>query len=683
MAEVKATGGATHTYKPYVPGETDMKELTLKAIILGVILAVILGAANAYLGLKAGMTVAATFPAAVISMAVLRLFKGTVLEENMARTTGAVGEALAAGAIFTIPAFIIAGVWEKFHYFQSTLLMLVGGILGVLFVIILRRALIDDVTLPYPESKACAEIVKVGQSGSTGASYVFGSMLLAGVIEFFKNANGLTIIKDHIRGIISFGVSKIALLDNKSAIIEGGETSHEGRMFLQSPSASPAFLGVGYIIGFRLAAITFSGGVFGWLFLMPIVLFLMSNNLEGIVANSSWIDIARAAYNATVKPIAVGGMLVGAFYTLFNMRNSLVAGIRKGVSDIVAARKSGEKAKVSRIDKDAPFGLVLIAILVLVICMVILYKWFAGNWGSAVVAALVMAVAGFMFAAVAGYLVGIIGSSSNPISGLTLTTLLVAALLMLAVGLGGSDKGIAATLAVASVVCCVAGVAGDMMQDWKVGHILGATPYRMQIGGMIGVVAAAVVLVLPIMWLHQANGIGSEALPAPQAGLMAMMSKGIISGDMAWPLVVAGMFFSIALILLKSPSPMLIAVGMYLPFTTTFAIFIGGIFKYITEKIGEKEISKETDEAKKQEKRSLLENLGLLVSSGLVAGEALVGIILAILVVSDIKLNILLGNVDASGEPRTGFAVLGFLIFILLAFVMIYFPLKALKKHSK
>ncbi len=682
MAEGKATGGLS--YKPFVPAETDMKELTLKAILLGIVLAIVLGAANVYLGLKAGMTVAATFPAAVISMAVLKLFKGTILEENMARTTGAVGEALAAGAIFTIPAFIIAGVWDEFHYFQSTLLMLVGGILGVLFVIILRRALIEDVTLPYPESKACAEIVKIGQSGSSGAAYVFLPMLLAGVIEFFKNPNGLTLIKDHVKGIFSFGVSKIALLDSQtSKIITGGESSHEGRMFLQSPSASPAFLGVGYIIGFKLAAITFSGGVLGWLFLMPIILFIMSNDLSAVISSSAdWMTVAKAAYNATVKPIAVGGMLVGAFYTLFKMRNSLFAGVGKGISDIIAAKK-GEAVKVSRIDKDAPFGMVFIAIIVLVICMVFLYNYFTGGFGSAIVAAAVMAVAGFIFAAVAGYLVGIIGSSSNPISGLTLSTLLIAALLMLAVGLGGKSQGIAATLAVASVVCCVAGVAGDMMQDWKVGHILGATPYRMQIGGMIGVVAAAVVLVLPIMWLHQANGIGTDALPAPQAGLMAMMSKGIISGDMAWPLVVAGMFFAIALILIDSPSPMLISVGMYLPFTTTFAIFIGGIFKFATEKLGAKNIEKETDNEKKEEKRSMLESMGLLISSGLVAGEALVGIILAIIVVSQINLNKILGNLDTAGEAKTGFPILGLLIFIILAFVMIYFPLMAMRKEKK
>lgn len=727
---------AGNEYKPFVPVDSDMKELSLKAILLGIVLAVVLGAANAYLGLKAGMTVAATFPAAVISMAVLRLFKGTILEENMARTTGAVGEALAAGAIFTIPAFLIAGVWETFHYFQSTILMLVGGILGVLFVIILRRALIEDKELPYPESKACAEIVKIGQSGSSGAGYVFGSMILAGIIELFKNSNGLTLIKDHIKGIISFGQSNITLLDGNAKVIEGGDKIHEGRLLLQSPSASPAFLGVGYIIGFRLAAITISGGIFGWLFLMPIILFLMSNDLGAIIGNSDWIAIAKAAYNATVKPVAVGGMLVGAFYTLFKMRNSLITGIKKGISDISAA-KSGEN-KVSRTDKDAPFGLVFIAIGVLVVCMVILYQWFSGSWGSALLAAVVMAIAGFVFAAVAGYLVGIIGSSSNPISGLTLSTLLIAALLMLAVGLGGQgdagNQGIAATLAIASVVCCVAGVAGDMMQDWKVGHILGGTPYRMQIGGMIGVVAAALVLVLPIMWLHEANTIGSEALPAPQAGLMAMMSKGIISGQMAWPLVLAGMLFAVALILLSSPSPMLISVGMYLPFTTTFAIFIGGIIKYITEKRADKEIEKQLstgavaksieEEVEKEietefpaaevngltgklkdtiaqiitlkkielvvkkkaekveEKKTFVESAGLLIASGLVAGEALVGIILAILVVSQIKLNQILGNVDAAGNPKTGFAILGFIILVILAYVLIKYPIKAMKNQE-
>jgi putative OPT family oligopeptide transporter len=652
-----------------------MRELTFKALFLGVILAIILGAANAYLGLKAGMTVAATFPAAVIAMAVLRIFKGTILEENIARTTGAVGEALAAGAIFTLPAFIMTGVWEKFSYSTSTLLMLVGGILGVLLVIILRKTMVEDTTLPYPESRACAEIVKAGQGGQTGAKFVFGSIGLAAIIELFKNPNGIRVIKDSVRGFMHFGLSKINLLNSDSQIITSGDKTamfeQKGGIFLQSPAASPAFLGVGYIIGFKLAAITFSGGLFGWLFLMPIVLLLMYNNLIPFSLESGgWSAIASAAYSSTVKPIAVGGMLVGAFYTLFKMRKSLIGGIGRGFSDIRAAR-GGATKNVARTDKDAPFGLVLIAIGIIVLCMIFLYHSFTAHWGSAIVAAIVMGIAGFIFAAVAGYLVGIIGSSSNPISGLTLTTLLIAAILMLLVGMRG-NPGVAAVLGVASVVCCVAGVAGDMMQDWKVGHILGGTPWKMQIGGMIGVIAAALVLVIPIMLLHQANGIGSDALPAPQAGLMAMMSQGIVGGEMAWPLVIGGMFFGIALILIGSPSPMLIAVGMYLPFSTTFAIFVGGLIKYITDKVAQKRI-------KDQKDKDIVDNTGLLIASGLVAGEALVGIILAGLVVGGIQLSRIVGL----AESFDGFWWLGVVVFIILGYVLIKLPNNMLVKSQK
>jgi putative OPT family oligopeptide transporter len=689
-------------FKPYVPVDSKMREFSFKAVFLGIIMAIVLGSANAYLGLKAGMTVAATFPAAVIAMAVLRIFKGTILEENIARTTGAVGEALAAGAIFTIPAFIMSGVWKSFNYVTPTLLMLVGGILGVLFVIILRKTLIEDDNLPYPESKACAEIVKAGQSGATGAGVVFGTMGLAALIELFKNGYGITIIKDKFVSFLTFAKAKVSLLDSSSKVIEvdgqGAVFEKGGGMLLQSPSASPAFLGVGYIIGFRLSAITFSGGVFGWLFLMPAVLFLMSGELFPFTVNGeNWIDIAKAAYNSTVKPIAVGGMLVGAFYTLFSMRKNLIGGLSKGIKDIKKAGQSDEE--VSRIEKDLPFGMVIMAILIAVVAMVIIFQQVikspeTSGWGGAVGSALVMALAGFLFAAVAGYLVGLIGSSSNPISGLTLTTLLLAALLMVVIGLKG-NPGIAATLAVATVVCCVAGVAGDMMQDWKVGHILGGTPWRMQIGGMIGVVAAALVLVLPIMLLDKVPGdpnghaIGTDNLPAPQAGLMAMMSKGIVGGEMAWPLVISGMLFAVALILIKSPSPMLISVGMYLPFNTTFAIFVGGVIKHFMDKSAAKIADNQAD-AKKlegEEKNKFVtsiaekaENYGLLLASGLVAGEALMGILLAVVVTLDWNLKeMILGLTDVAGGPVG--VILYFVVFAALAYLMIRIPLKNLKEE--
>ena len=688
-------------FKPYVPLKTNMREFTFKAVILGIFLTMILGAANTYLGMTAGMTVAATFPAAVIAMAFMRIFKGSILEENIARTTGAVGEALAAGAVFVIPAFILSGVWTKFDYFKSTLLMLTGGVLGVLFVIILRKTLVEDATLPYPESKACGEIVKAGQSGSTGAGLVFSMMGLAAIIEFFKNEAGITIIKNYFRGILNLGVSKIALLDPNSKIItvkeKVAEFLHEGGLVLQSPKASPAFLGVGYIIGFRLSCITFSGGVFGWMFLMPLVLFLMSGQLSHFAADMGWFEIAKAAYNATVKPVAVGGMLVGSFFTLFSMRKNLISGLTKGIADVRQAGKSGNE--VSRIDKDAPFGMVIIAIVVLVLAMIIIFQQviktpMSANWGGAIVAAVVMAFAGFLFAAVAGYLVGLIGSSSNPISGLALTSLLIAALLMVVIGLKG-NAGVLATIAVAAVVACVVGVAGDMMQDWKVGHILGGTPWKMQIGGIIGVVAAALILVLPMMLLDKvpgnpaAHAIGTDSLPAPQAGLMAMMAKGIVGGEMAWPLVIAGMFFSVALILLKSPSPMLIAVGMYLPFSTTFSIFIGGIVKFFMDKgahkFGERKAAAQKLEG--EEKTSFVqkvmdkaENYGLLLASGLVAGEALTGILLAGLVALKVDLNAMLGNAPALAEGPLG-VIMYFVVFALLAYLMITIPMKNLRKE--
>jgi putative OPT family oligopeptide transporter len=636
-------------FTPYVPANKTMKELTFKSLFLGVVLAMILGSANAYLGLKAGMTVAATFPAAVIAMAVLRIFKGTILEENIARTTASVGEALAAGAIFTIPAFIISGVWDEFNYWESTLLMLVGGVLGVLLITILRRTLVEDKNLPFPESQACTEIVKAGQGGKTGAKYVFAALGLGALIEIFKNPNGITLIKDSVRGFFQFGLSKINLLNSDAKVITSIE--QKGGMVVESPAASPAFLGVGYIIGFRLAAITFSGGVFGWVFLMPIVMFLMYNDLSHVTANGeSWVSIAKAAYDSTVKPVAVGGMLVGAFYTLFNMRKSLFQGIGKGFRDIKDARSQTGENKIARTDKDLSFGMVLIAVGILIIFMIVLYNYFTQAFGSAVLAAVVMGFAAFVFAAVAGYLVGIIGSSSNPISGLTLSTLLIAAVLMVLVGMNG-NPGIIAALAVASVVCVVAGVAGDMMQDLKIGHYLGGTPWKMELAEMVGVIFASLILIFPIILLHQANGIGSDALPAPQASLMAMVSKGIVGGEMAWPLVIAGMFFAVALILIKSPSPMLIAVGMYLPFQTTFAIFVGGLIKLAVDKISAKKVENDSE-------REIVHNTGLLIASGLVAGEALIGIILAGFVGAGISLNEIFGLAkDFEGFWYLGVAV--------------------------
>ncbi len=600
-------------------------------------------------------------------MAVLRPLKGTILEENLARTTGAVGEALAAGAIFTIPAFLLATdpgtgkpIWESFDLIKSSLLMLVGGILGVFLIILVRRTLVQDAELPFPESVACAEMVKAGQEKGSQASYMFWAMGLGGLIEFFTSENGIRIIKPFVRTVFKIpGLSRVTYLDADNVLkYKTPESAQiQGRMFIESPAANAAMTGVGYIIGPKLAALTFSGGVLGWLFLMPILLFI-NGDLGNIVNKfgGNWTDLAISAYNAQIKPIAVGAMLVGAFYTLFKMRKSLVAGIGRSISDVKKARAEGV-AETIRTDRDLPFPTIVIAIVALIIPMFFLYNVFTHSIGSSLVSTFVMIIMGLLFAAVAGYLVGIIGSSSNPISGLTLTTLLIAALMMVLMGQKGS-AGIAAVIGVAAIVCCVAGVAGDMIQDWKVGHILGATPWRMQIGGIIGVTAAALTLTFSLQLLHNTMRIGSDALPAPQANLMAMMAQGIVGGEMAWPLVIAGMLLAFGLILIGSPSPMLIAVGMYLPFRATACIFFGGVIKYFLDKsVGKR---KPTEKGKE-----IVENIGLLLASGLIAGQAIMGIITAGLKGAKVHMPESLNN-----------PWLALIIFFVLGFILIYFPYK-------
>ena len=550
---------------PFVPASKSMAELTIKSVVLGCLMAVVLGAANAYLGMKAGLTVAATFPAAVVAMAALRVLGGTILEENIARTAASVGEALVAGAIFTIPAFVISGAWETLHYWEATAIMALGGVLGVLFVIVLRRTLVVEADLPFPESVAAAEIVKAGQGGQTGAKYVFGAMGIAALWELFKNSNGVHAVLDYTQRFYDFGTSTIEMM--------GQRVRYAGGMLFQTPAASPALIGVGFIVGLRVAAVLFAGAVLGWLLLVPLALFLNPELSARLAENASMIDVANAVWSRQVRPLAVGTMIVAAFYTLWNLRGSLVAGISKAFKDF-SVTAGGEAAP--RTEQDLDMKKVFGAILLLAVPVFFLYQYFAQNIAGSLLLTVVMIVLGFLFAAVAGYLVGLIGSSNNPISGLTLSALLISAVLMVLIGVT-DVHGVAAVLGVAGIVCCAAGVAGDMMQDLKVGHILGGTPWKMEIAEIIGVIAAAAVLALPLSALDRVYHIGSAELPAPQAGLMALLAKGIVGGEMAWPLVIVGMFLALGLILIKSPSPMLIAVGMYLPFFSTAAIFVGGL----------------------------------------------------------------------------------------------------------
>ena len=621
-------------FTPYVPEQTNMREFTFKALFLGLVLAVVLGAANAYLGLKAGMTISASFPSAVIALAAFRLkfLKGSVLEQNMARNVASVGEAMAAAAIFIIPSFLMVNfggvrLWETFHYWETAVLLIVGGLIGVLFIIILRRTLLVDADLPFPEGCACYEIVKSGQQGESGAKYVFGTLGLGILIELLKNSSGFAIFKDCKDYFFKFPASVIHHITSSKKPL--GDITYEGGLSFTTPLASPALMGVGYIIGPFYSAVNFAGSVLARLVFVPLALFLNPNLQAQLSAGGELMsleDLTFSVWYTQVRPIAVGAMLVGAVYTMWKMRDSITSSF-KGVFSR-RARAEGV-APAGRWEKDLNLKAVLFSGVALMIPMVFIYHFFTGNWGQSVVATIVMAITGFIFAAVGGWLVGTVGNSNQPLSGLTLSTLLIAALVMLVFGFKGIN-GVAAVLGVAAIICCAASMSGDLIQELKVGQLLGATPWKMELAQIIAVIVVSFVTVFPLVILHEANlagggiGIGDIKLPAPQAGLMAQLATGIMGGQMAWGLIVIGMCLSFGMILIKAPSPMLIAVGMYLPFETTFAIFVGGLFKGIVDWFVKRRNLSDAE-------KLTVENKGILLASGFVAGEAITGVLLALL----------------------------------------------------
>jgi putative OPT family oligopeptide transporter len=624
---VNATEGQKE-YQPFVPENMEMKEFTLRAVLLGLGMTVVLGAANAYLGLRAGITIAATYPAAVIAMAAMRAWKGSLLEENIARTAGSIGESVAAGAIFTIPAFLLARAWTSFRpadaYWKTTALIMVGSILGVLFISLVRRVMVEDPELPFPESVAAAEIHKAGQRGAQAAKYLFWNIGVGGLVYMLGRFGLFAADKDFHPVVGTLGHSQVRLGTTGSTnLVAAGGTS----MFA-APSVSPAYLGVGYIIGLRLAALQFAGGVLAWGLMVPLLIFFLGPQLKQYLPSDTpdnWAAIAAAVWRFIVRPIAVGGMLVGAASTLFKMRQSLTAGLGKAFSDL--RQTAAQRAKLSRTEQYMSSKVVFGLIALMFVLMCFLYIHISGLVWPAVLAALVMIFVGFFFATVSGNLVGFIGSSNNPISGLTLSTLLIAALLMVALGVSGTS-GVAAVLGVAAVVCVSSAVAGELLQDFKVGYILGGTPRKIQMAELIAVVVASLVMYWPLMLLHEANikaggiGFGDRQLSAPQAGLMATLAMGIVGGEMPWPLVVVGIFMGIGLIMMQVRSPMLVAVGMYLPFETTFAIFLGGVFRSLGDWVAKRRGFNHAQMAR-------VENAGVLTASGSIAGEAVLGLIWA------------------------------------------------------
>ena len=623
--------------------EPAPREMTAKAVALGIFLALVFGAANAYLGMRAGQTVAATLPAAIIAMALFRIpaFRGTLLEQNIARTAASVGEALVAGAIFTIPAFVMVGFWKdlRTHYWEATAILLCGGLLGVFFIILLRRPLCVEADLPWPESVAAANVVKAGGEATDAPKYIFSAMAFGGLVQFLKSDKGLQIFREYIEGFLPF--------------------RRGGGVPWSTPALSPALIGIGYIIGPRFAFINVAGGVLAWWVLIPLIL-----TIQGATAPDAAGDIWRN----TVRPIAVGMMLVGAMNTMIGMRSSLGESLRGAF----AVRGSTASKDLPRTDRDIPVHWIVIASGALLIPVTATYYLFTGGIGTAVISAVAMTLTGFFLCAVGGYLVGLVGSSNQPLSGLTLSALIIAALLLVGIGVQG-DRGVAAVLGVAAVVATACSVSGSLIQDFKAGQLLGGTPWKMQVVEIITVALLAFFLMGPIIALHEANldsgGIGGRALPAPQAGLMASLSKGIVGGDMQWGLLVIGIAFGLAMLFTGARAPMLIAVGMYLPFDTSSAIALGGAIKWVVDR----RMAADSDESKLR-----VEDRGSFLASGLIAGEAIMGIVLAVT---------FLGGIASFTQLFTGaetlpfFPALGGWIslagYLAVALVLIAVPLKA------
>ena len=595
--------------------ERSLPEITVKAFILGVLLSMILAAANAYLGLFAGMTVSASIPAAVVSMGVLRLFrKSNILENNIVQTAASAGESLAAGVIFTLPALVILGYWDGFggkNFLWITIISAFGGLLGVLFTIPLRRSLIVEGELQFPEGIATAEVLETGQEGGKGVWTIAKASLVGGLFKL--SAKGIGLWPEAIEGARGVG----------GTIIYGGS------------NLSPALLSVGYIVGLNIAILIFLGGVLNWYIAIPICA-----AFSDAAADGNAVDRAYSIWSSQTRYIGVGAMLIGGLWTIFKMRGSLLSGIKSGLK--AYRSMTHEKVEIERTEKDMPMKWVLILIIGSIIPLFLVYQLFVMKVSISLPMAVVMLIAGFLFSAVAGYMAGLVGSSNNPISGITIATIVVSSLLLLLLMGKGAENGPAAAIIIGSVVCCAAAIAGDNMQDLKAGRIVGATPWKQQVMQIVGTLSGAIVIAPVLMLLHKAygfkgqEGAASDALSAVQANLMASVAKGVFKGDMPWNFAYIGMAVAAAIIAMdlvlearKSTfrMPVLaVAIGIYLPLELATPIFAGGIIHWIISGF-HKRRNTPHEQIEKSNRN------GLLFASGLITGEALMGILIAIPIV--------------------------------------------------
>ena len=593
-------------FKPYIPADRVMPELTVTSIVMGMLLAVIFGAANAYLGLRVGMTVSASIPAAVISMGVIRVImkRNSILESNMVQTIGSAGESLAAGAIFTMPALFLwaeEGLCDMPSLVEITLIALCGGVLGVLFMVPLRNALIvkEHETLLYPEGTACADVLLAGEEGGANASTVFSGMGLAAAFKFV--VDGLKVLPSDV----AFAFK-----------------SFKGEIGME---VYPALLGVGYIVGPQIASYMFVGSIIGWMVIIPLIClfgpdtWLYPADVGTTIADLYAAGGAAKIWSTYVKYIGAGAIATGGIISLIKSLPLIITTFR----DSIKSMKGGKNTNTARTAQDLPMQMILFGIVAMILII-----WVVPAIPVTLLGAAIIVVFGFFFATVSSRMVGLVGSSNNPVSGMAIATLLIATMSIKASGKTGID-GMTAAIAIGSVICIVAAIAGDTSQDLKTGYLLGATPKKQQMGEIIGVVVSGLAIGGVLYLLNAAWGYGGAEVPAPQATLMKMIVEGIMGGNLPWNLVFIGVFLAIALEILRVPV-MPFAIGLYLPIYLNASIMIGGVVRMFMDR--RKNVDEETKTKQTTE--------GTLYCAGLIAGEGLVGILLAIFAVFGINVSI-------------------------------------------
>ena len=615
--------------EPWVPAEMNIKELTTRVVVIGVLLGGVMTAANAYLGLYVGMTVSASIPAAVMSMLILRGFKFkdvTILENNSVQTMASAGESLAAGVIFTVPALLVLGIWQDIEWVDTFLIAILGGLLGTMFTIALRRLFIVEEALPYPEGVACREVLVAGEKGGSGLIAIIYALLIGATYGWMVKGFKATHAK--LEGV--------------------GEAF--GTRFYAGSELSLALLSVGYIVGLRIAAFIFLGGVVGFAILVPI--YGMLNGFPdgtGIMTSIGVYDY-KEVWGSQIRYAGVGAMVVGGVYTLWSMRKTIAEGLSKAFK-----KGDGEEAQL-RTEMDLPLDKVMMFCGVLVVLIFLFYWYATGSLIMALAGALFLAVVSFFFAAVAGYIAGVVGSSNSPVSGMTIATLLFTIALVWIVGGLILDMGqtemMVATMFIAAIVATSAAIAGDVMQDLKTGHMVGATPWRQQTAEIIGVTVGAIVIGPVLSILHDAFRISNtaclanprpedptcqDALFAPQAELIGAIVQGAFGGNINLPMVMLGAVIAVILIRLAMPV-MSVAIGIYLPLYLSVPIMAGGIISHILLSSArlridgtlEGEPSEDANAAVKE-----VQDKGVLIGAGFIAGESLMGVLLAIFIVAE------------------------------------------------